>query len=343
MKNLLLTFLAIAFIGCSATNTVTMSVKEPAPVGLPPGMDSIGIINRHQPDDKKQVLDKIDEVLSAEGANLDKDGALESITGLMEELNKANRFDEIKDLEGGKLANPKFGVLPAPISWDKIAAICSENQLDGVFSLEFYDTDSDIDYDIKNVELEGPMGLKVPAIEHHATVTTTIKTGWRIYDNNSRNIIDEYVVTEHMTTSGKGVNPTKAVAAITGRKEAVNQISNEIGRSYGQNIVPYWTRVKRDYYVKGNDSFEIAKRRAQTGNWESAADIWREETKNPNSKIAARAYYNMAIINEINGEIDVAIEWAQQAYEDYGDKLALRYLNILKNRKARLEVLARQE
>lgn len=41
----------------------------------------------------------------------------------------------------------------------------------------------------------------------------------------------------------------------------------------------------------------------------------------------------MAIINEINGDLDKAIEWASKSYTDYGDKLALRYLNLLKNRK----------
>ena len=42
----------------------------------------------------------------------------------------------------------------------------------------------------------------------------------------------------------------------------------------------------------------------------------------------------MAIISEINGELDIAIEWAQKSYENYNNKLALQYLRILKNRKA---------
>ncbi|MEJ0101567.1 MAG: hypothetical protein WDO19_02945 [Bacteroidota bacterium] len=42
----------------------------------------------------------------------------------------------------------------------------------------------------------------------------------------------------------------------------------------------------------------------------------------------------MAIINEINGDIDTAIQWAQKAYEDYRVKIALGYVNILRNRKA---------
>jgi tetratricopeptide (TPR) repeat protein len=343
MKKVILLFLTMYLMGCSPTNTLTMSVIEPAPVDLPPSMERIGIINRSESAEKDQVLEKIDQVLSVEGKNLDKDGASESITGLNEELKKNDRFEKVAMLESEKLENPEFGVFPSPVSWDRITEICKENQLDGLFSLEFYDTDSKFKYDAEKVTLEGPLGVEIPALEHYARATTVIKTGWRIYDNTGRNIIDEYVITESVTLDGRGVNPTKAAAAITGRKEAVQQISNEIGRSYALGIVPYQTRVKRDYYVKGNENFKAAKRRAQTGNWDGAAEIWMQETKNSDPKIAGQAFYNMAIIHEIEGEMDQAIEWARKSYEDFGTKLALRYLNILKDRKARIQILDRQQ
>jgi hypothetical protein len=101
--------------------------------------------------------------------------------------------------------------------------------------------------------------------------------------------------------------------------------------------------VRRDYYVRGSDNFKVAKRRAQTGNWAGAADLWYAETQNPRAKIAGRAHYNMAIINEIEGNLDEAIEWVRIAYEDFGDKRALRYLRTLQNRQARMETLRRQQ
>jgi hypothetical protein len=100
--------------------------------------------------------------------------------------------------------------------------------------------------------------------------------------------------------------------------------------------------VSRTYYVRGNDKFKAAKRRAQTGNWDGAAELWIQETKNPNAKIAGRAFYNMAIIQEIRGDMERAKGCAKQAYEDFGNKPALQYLNVLKNREKRLERLAYQ-
>ena len=74
---------------------------------------------------------------------------------------------------------------------------------------------------------------------------------------------------------------------------------------------------------------------AQTGNWTEAAKIWETETRNPDPKVAGSACYNMAIINEINGDLDAAIGWAQKGYENYANRLSLYYVNILKNRKVK--------
>lgn len=345
MRQLIFSILAACFliIGCSATNNVTMSVKEPAVVDLPPYVEKVGVINRTLTDDENGVLKKIDQIFSVKGPELDSVGATAGLDGLLNELSKNERVD-VRFIPGAEqLGNPAYGVFPAPLPWNDVEDICREHSLDGLFSLEFYDTDSRIQYNTQSATIDGPLGVKIPALEHLATIETTIKTGWRIYDSAGKNIIDEYVMGETVVTTGKGINPAEAAKAVTGRTEAVKTISGDLGRSYAQSILPYWVRVTREYYVRGNDNFKMAKRRAQTDNWDGAAEIWLMETENRDSKIAGRAHYNMAIIEEIRGNLDKAIEWARTAYEDYGDKRALDYLRILQNRKARSERLQRQQ
>lgn len=342
MRYILFFAVLILNMACQTTNIVTMSVIEPAPVELPSYIQKVGIVNRSLSGDKDKLLDKVDKVLSAEGMNLDKEGAEASVTGLKEELERNNKLTQVVVLEVDQIENPAYGSFPNPLSWDQIASICSQHGLDGLFVLEFYDTDADIQYSTQQVEVATPVGITVPALEHHASVRTVIKTGWRIYDTHEKYLVDEYFVTEQLTTVGKGINPLEAAKAITGRKEAVKNNSYHIGRSYALSIVPYRTRVQRDYYVKGSDNFKVAKRRAQAGNWDGAAELWLKETDNSKEKIAGRAAYNMAIINEINGELDAALDWAQRAYADYGDKLGLKYVRILQNRKIRAQAVDRQ-
>lgn len=341
MKNVFFALLILS-MGCQTTNIVTMSVIEPAPVELPSSMQKIGIINRSLPSDKDRLLDKVDKVLTAEGVNLDKEGAEASVLGLKEELERNNKLTQVVVLDIEQIEAPAFGTFPNQLSWNLVNEICSDHNLDGLFLLEFYDTDANVTYSSRQVNLPTPVGVTVPGLEHQASVYTTIKTGWRIYDNNGKNLIDEFLITEQITTMGKGINPIEAAKAITGRKEAVKNSSYHIGKEYALSILPYSTRVKRDYYVKGTNNFKIAKRKAQTGNWDGAAALWLKETENSKAKVAGRAAYNMAIISEINGELDTAIDWAKKAYEYYDDKLGLRYVKILENRKIKAEAVNRQ-
>ncbi len=331
----------IAFASCK-TQQLYLNVTEPAPVTMPSAIKSVGVINRSMPTDETKVLDIIDKALSLEGANLDEIGAQESIKGLADELLNNNRFSEVKTLNDIDFRTPKLGLFPAPLSWEIVAQICKETGTDALFSLEKFDTDTHISYSNRKVDIKTPLG-SIPGIEHQADMETIVKTGWRIYYPASNVILDEYIHNESIVFSGRGLNPLLAAGALIGRKDAVNQASNKAGHGYAFRIIPYRLRVMRDYYVKGTDNFKIARRKAQMGKWDEAGLLWEKETGNSKMKIAGRACYNMGIINEINGDLDSALQWAQKSYEDYNDKLGKKYVRILENRRYKNDVLKMQE
>jgi len=333
--------MAGAILVSCKTNELYLNVVEPAPVMVPSDVVSVGIINRYLPTDETKVIDAIDKTLSLEGKNLDKDGAAESINGLREELSANSRFNEIKIIDNTKFKTSKLAVLPPPLNWDIVDMLCKESSVDAIFALEKYDTDTKLNYASRKVAMKTPLG-NIPGFEHQADMQTIVKTGWRIYYPASKSILDEYIYEESIVFSGKGINPLVAAAGLIGRKDAVNKVSNKAGRGYAIRILPYQIRVSRNYYVKGTDNFKIAKRRAQLGRWDEAGELWEKETNNPSGKIAGRACYNMAIINEINGDLDNALGWAQKAYEDYNNKLALNYTRILENRRYKNAALNRQ-
>lgn len=336
---LIITILA----SCSATNNLTMSVTEPALVYLPKKIEKIGVVNRSKPDENKKIIENLDKILTIEGKNLDRDAAEESTKGMFESLKKMERFTSIKKLDTLSVKSTYPGVFPIPMTWETVNRICEENDVEALFVLSFFDTDSKINYKIENVEINGPLGIKIPAVEHHATLATLVKTGWRIYLPSEKAIIDEYVMNDELFVTGKGINPLKAVATIAGRKEAVNRLSYDFGSFYPSRILPNRIRVSRIYFVRGTGNFKIGKRRAQTGDWDGAAELWLKETNHPKRKVAGRAFFNMAIINEINGNLDEAINNAKKAYTDYKNKPALRYLDILYFRVNQQNELKKQE
>ncbi len=334
--------IGLLLTSCSATNQLTMSAIDPAPVPLAADVIHIGIINRSLPAEGNIGLDTIDKIVSAEGKNLDKDGAEAAITSLKSELERLQRFDKVAILDGIPEVRKGLGVLPAALTWDQVDEICATFDVDVLFSLAFYDTDTKASVQATEMELPNPIGIKakVPAVA--ITLRTKIQNGWRIYDPASKEILDEYTFDNNLVFSGQGINPIKAVKTIMNRKEQIVETSSYIGDYYAKRITPQSHRVTRDYFVKGTDKFEIAMRRAQSGKWNSAAELWKEEVSNSDGKIAGRACYNMAIINEINGDLDTALDWAQRSYADYDTKEALRYVNILKFRMAQKRELKRQ-
>lgn len=330
------------FSSCASTQLVTISVLKPAPVSVPAYVKNVAVVNRSEPSKKVKIINVVDKALSMQGTDLDKIGSQSTLTGLSDELKKNTRFDNVTVLDNANLTTDVPGNFPAPLAWSDVENYCSDNNADVLFSLEIFDTKSDIDYTANKTVVKTPLG-DAPVIEQQANMHTLVKTGWRIYDLRNKNILDEVAFSRTLTYHGKGINPLLAANALINRNEAVKEVGNIAGHDYALSLIPTWKRVSRDYYVRGNDNFKIAMRKARTGNWTGAADLWEKETNNSNGKIAGRACYNMAIISEINGDLDGAIKWAQKSYENYNNHLALQYVTILNNRKLDTEILKDQQ
>lgn len=336
---------AIALFGysCSSTNLMSLSVNQPAPVTLSPNMKSAAVVNRTRAADENRTIDAIHKAVSLESKTLQSEGAKASITGLTEELRKNSRFGSVRSLDYLDLRSFGAGVFPNSLPWDTVEKICRESHTDVLFSLELFDAESNVGVGPGSGATRLLTNMVIaPALDQQVNMNTQVKTGWRIYDPAAHNILDEYVLSRNMVTRTRLLDPVGTGTAIASRKEAVKQAGNDAGQVYASRIVPYSIRVSRYYYVRGNGNFIVAKRMAQTGNWDGAGKIWQQETTNPSRKAAGRACYNMAIITEINGDVDGAIQWAQKAYEVYGLRLALGYVNVLRNRQNENELLKTQ-
>ncbi|MBO9700866.1 MAG: tetratricopeptide repeat protein [Sporocytophaga sp.] len=337
MRTIYLLFALVLISSCSKKGIITMNVLEPAVVRVHPSIKRFGVINRTLPAQKTKPLDDLEKLLTLEGVNMDKEGADASFIAVQNEL-AGDRFNVIP-IEKNDLKTLGAGVFPNSLPLQTVSQLCQTYQVDAILSLEFFDTDTKLAVNVTNTTIPTPLG-NVPGIVHNATLNTLVKTGWRIYDpQGSLVIMDEFHLDRNFVSHSQGVNPMEAVKALVNRKEVVTRLGRESGTIYADRLLPFWTRVSRDYYIRGNNALKIATRKARAGNWDGAAEIWKTESSNPDPKVAGRAAYNYAIIHEINGDLDSAMKWAQKAYEDYNVKLALKYTRILRNRMARAQAL----
>ncbi|HVS96805.1 MAG TPA: DUF6340 family protein [Puia sp.] len=342
MKNhLAVTGILFFLYSCSSTNLMSLSVTEPAPVSIAPSMKSAVVVNRSRAADESKTVDAIHRTLSLETKDLQADGAKASVRGLTDELLKDGRFASVKSLDNLDLRSYGAGIFPTYLSWDTVEKICGENHADVLFSLELFDAAAKVGVGGAPALLSNPLGA-VAALEQPFSMNTRIRTGWRIYDPATRNILDEFIIYRDLVSQGHGVGPVSVSNSLLVRKEAVNKAGIDAGQEYGLRIVPYSVRVSRWYYVRGNSSFIVARRMAQSGDWDDAAKLWQQQTESHSRKVAGRACYNMAIISEINGDLNAALDWSKKAYEMYNNRLALSYTNILRDRQNNNEVLKSQ-
>lgn len=336
MKNLcMLAFIAGTLFSCKSTSPISVSVLQPPPVTLAPGIKNIAVISR------TETVSTVDPA-NTTGKVFSPGCASESIDGLADELTKNKRFDDIKYLGNKPNADAVPGRFTAPLSWDTIAKLCRDNNANALFVLEWLDNNSKMSFATHTVNVITSQG-KVANTEHQASMLTTVKAGWRIYDPAAKKIVDEFVVTTDLNFKGQGISKRAAEAAVVEREEAVQEVGGKAGHEYAARVVPYRLKVTRTYYVSGSDNFKLAAAKSKTGDWEAAAAIWQKETTNKNKKLAAKAFYNLALVAEINGDLKSAIQQAQKSYDNANSSLAQNYIDVLQERKKNKKVTPPRE
>ncbi len=130
--------------------------------------------------------------------------------------------------------------------------------------------------------------------------------------------------------------------------QLVNSSCIYMGSSFGAKMIPNWIQAERMYYKSKNTEMLKAENYAIGQDWLKAAEIWNQQSKNKNDKIAAKACYNMALACEMEGKPDVAIAWLVKSFSSLkkNDEVhkynCQRYVNVLALRKLEIERLAEQ-
>jgi len=335
--------LSILFIilSCSTTEQVVLHTIEPSPVALPNVITKIGIIDRSVPSDDFKIENQVDQYLAAENRWLSENGTDAAITGLFDELLKDKRFETVKLLDSVPIEMKDFGSANL-ISWESIESLCKTYKVDAIFSLAYYDTDTKVSLRKAPVIQSDLMRRKVQVKGQEITLETLIENGWRIYDPVHRQVIDDIVFNDQITSIGKGVDPIQAYKSIGNRRETIISKSRTTGSNYGLRLLPSENSVSRSYYAKGTENFAKANELVIAGDWEGAQELWEIEVENSDSKIRSRSCHNIAVVNERNNNLELALEWTNKSLENHSNKVTLAYLETIKERIVQKDLLELQ-
>jgi len=340
MTRIFTSILIISVLSSCVTSRISLDVQRPADITVSKDIHNVVIVNRSRPSKENLAGNIVEGIISGEGIGNDRRGAEYCIEGLSDMLLRSERYI-LKNAGGMELKGTGTASFPSPLDWNEVISICGSYDADAILALETFDSDSRTIVGNPITRIRKVKGVKVKELRYPATLIMDIQSGWRIYDVQNKNIVDENRFTEVKEFKAYGSSPDDAIRHLPSRRNAIKESGVFAGRQYGFRISPVWLKVRRTYFTGKHDDLKLAKSYVKSGDWDGAIEIWKDLVNDPNKKIARRSAYNMAVASEIKGGLDTAIEWGRRA-EKLGEKKAHNYINVLHIRKRNEEKLKQQ-
>jgi hypothetical protein len=319
---------ALLISGCSRYGYVNLSYPLPPQVFLPEDVRSIAVVNRSLAGEEDQDGRIVEAILTTEVAGSDRLASDECIKGV---------YDAVMALDGTRLVIPArlrmngtgTRELPELLDWEQVSQICQKEEADALLVLETFDSNSDLLVSAAREQVSAILSTGSPKPVGPGKVNVNVVSYWRLYDPQKKEIIDQYQHNSYMSFDARGgILPPHALP----------EAAYDAGRAYIQRFLPGSYMVRRDLYKRTSGSakhqFKAGYRRAEVANWDGAISVWSDLTEHPRRKTAGRASLNIAVANEVLGDTDNALKWAQRSYEFYDDKLGRDYSKILLRRKS---------
>jgi hypothetical protein len=310
-SRILIPLLAMAFLFLAAPN-MNFNVITPALIDVPDHIKVAAMIDRTlAKDDASNV---IESVLTGELIGEDKLATQILMDGVHAMLKNAATVSIKRTTEvypGGSSISAAF---PEPLSWEDIEALCKKYQADAIVAIEKFDSDFII----------------IPGVNQ----TATVKAGIRMYDPASKSIVDQYQYS-HQESWGSGeLSIEAAINGLISKNAAVKEASYEAGIAYGRRLSPSWYRISREYFrkSKGDDVFAEGARMMEINDWFAAKEALFQAVENGHRKTKGKAAHNLAVVCEIEGNLEEAKAWAQAAWGKYKNKKSKYYLYDLNRR-----------
>lgn len=332
--------LVLIVTACGGLRDMQVQVKRPAIITVKSEIQSIAVLNRSIPTKKAGL----EGALTGELPQQDKELSEECLRGLNDLLQTSERFKIVRCTETMNAADEKSLTFGAPLSWEMVDSICKKYGTDALMVLEFFDTD----FSILNPNATAAAAIGSVVNGGSSTVSVTGKasarTGFRIYNPSSKTILYEDRFEYKKTWRQTSTNPADAIAKLVKRNPALVDVSYVTGQEFAKSIVPLYFWEARSMYKGKKGLMEKAERQALSKDWEGAARTW-EDVFNSSikSKEKGKAAFNLALANEVLGNLVEAQKWIQTSYVEDGQNTALVYSSILDARVREQAKLKEQE
>jgi len=322
---LLLVLSVLLLIAPSCKHSYRISVRQPAVVPLPQETKLIGVINNVNDENSPEKL--ISSLLGSQQLNGNVTASERAMDGVLRAL------DDSRDMRGEifEVDSSHFD-LNGDLDWVILDSIAKERGIDGFIELDEIRTVSPVGGTVvanatgqRRHRLTGTLFINVHVVstgENHERLSVS-----RVYNipvTGSTNIID-------------------LLNDVQRKREYYRALGFQLGYRAGSLIYPNWVWVNRIYFTRGTPAIKRARNMLRQGNWSLAEKTLLQDEEYRKLSKRGRVLFNLALAKEGQGELDMAIMFAERAAMECGNRQANEYLVDLRNRKWQMEQLEAQE
>ena len=317
----------VSLISCETTSIVPIRVYIPAKVKFADSACCFTLVNRLNFPIGKESNDKKSGIDSFALNNIAQKKLFE---GVEDVLYSSELIDTViivqKTREDKDSLN--FDIELKSMNWDTIRAISERNRSDVVISLDGLNITH-----VYSAKSAYSFGSYFDALFYRiGTLKIYLSALFRVYDPERKHLIEKYHYNDTIFWESEGRSLQSAIRNLPLKKDAVSEAAYWSGFYYGERFIPKWEDVDRFYFTRGHPELREAAILAKEEKWLDAAKIWKVIAYGPDKKAASRAALNMALVSEMNDNLDAALNWAKKSYSLDKKESVEQYLKVLVER-----------
>ena len=338
-KTILFLLTGITFISCKSNYAIlTIENIQHAKEELSPDIQSITLMNRsmssqfqnHREDSLQIYFYRKGFQLS--NIVLDSTAADTTIRALAALMFESGRYDVVVPLERNFKRTLSYEILPDTLSLAQVSEICTNFKTDALMVLERFTTKTMADYSAERY-LDGATGN---VYSYNATLDLKYDAFFRIYKPGIKTLVKEIAVSDTIYWESVDNSQEGLFSKLPTVKQALINAGIKVALDVDSKLSPIWIPEKRGYFLFKN-KVDQGQKFMNENKYDEAGQYWTEMARSTNKKIRSKAEYNLALISELNGDLDKAIEFGLKSFYSFYRFQTQTYLKKLEARKLALQ------
>ncbi len=322
------------------TNYVALTIENslPSKEELPEDVQSLTLLNRSMSSQFENFQeDSLQIHFYRKGFQLSKivlDSLASDTTirALADLLFESGRYDVVVPVERNLPRPFSYELVPDTLSLDSVKNLCQVYKTDALLVLEKFSTKVMTDFTSEKY-MNATTGVNHG---YYASMDIKYDAFIRIYKPGLNRIVKELRLVDTIYWESADYTQVRLFQKMPSVKQGLINVGIKVALEVDEKLSPAWIPEKRGYFLieRKNDR---GQQFMSENNYDGAAKYWREMAGSKNKMQRSKAEYNLALISELNGDIDGALDWGLKSFYSYYRYQTEAYLKKLKERKETLQ------